>query len=1488
VINKTLSLTLAQEDIFFDQLLFQEFPGYNIGAKVLIQGQLDIEKFSGAYQAFVSQHDVLRFVLKGSPQQPSFKQLTQVDTLLHFLDYSHYSDANSKLDGYIANDFRTPFKLFNEAPLFNFSLFRLQEREFVLYSKYHHLIVDGWATSVLFQRLVEYYNQIVEHGKVVSQYDFPYERYIATDRQYLESEEFISSRKYWLSRFETVPETPFVTLGLATRRIESRRHVLHVKRAKYDMLIKFARDLDCSTVHVILGVLFTYLTRFYHNDDHVIGMPILNRTTAFFKKTVGLFAGMTAFRMRVDTSWSFERLVKEIKAHLRIDYRHQRFPLGKLVRDLPGISDRSSLFNFALSYEKHDYSPNFTNTLTTVTPLSHFSERLPLTIYVREFDACEDVKFDFDYNTQYYGEVEVQHLAHHVEMLVDTVINKPNQEIQKIDFAPPWQKSRIRDIFNHTERPYRLSSKFYELIDEQASYMPNKVALYDCNHRYTYREIKDLTDKYARRVDELLVGTDRSPIAVLLDRTAHMVLALIAIAKSGRGYIPLDPSFPRQRLSYILKQSKATALLFEDRFDELLDLNGLNAINFKEVVAEPRLSSNNYPPDIGEVEIAYIIYTSGSTGDPKGVKISHRSLVNFLMSMQEEPGIKSGDVLFAVTTYSFDISILEFFLPLVSGATVYIASSQELTEPEIILRRLFEVKPTVIQATPSFYQWLYHAGWRGDSNLKVLCGGDTLNSSLAKKLIETNAEVWNMYGPTETTIWSTVKRLNSPEECTSIGHPIANTEVLILDDALNIVPIGSKGTIFIGGDGLAEGYHHRPDLTAERFITLTNQSNKRVYNTGDMGKWNTDGDVQFIGRSDNQVKIRGYRIELADVEHALLQVSAIEQAVVICVNNGTTDSALVAYVKALQPALDEQQILSELRKLIPPYMIPATIVQVDDFPLTPNHKIDRKALAKRNILAHQQSEISLNLSSIELKVLACWKRALGVEIIDTHATFFENGGHSVNAVLLWQLLKEQIGANLSLRDIFNNPSLQQLAMAIMGSGHRSAQDIPKSDIRAHYPVSFFQLDLCEACLLEEVSSAYNMHLAYELDGEVDSKRFEDAVNKLIWSFEVLRSNIIWENESPAQIVRSTSERKFSLTNYFVSSIEEAKEKISMLINEPFDLENDLLIRVEIIHAPSQRYLVFTAHHIFFDGQSLSILIDLLTTHYNDSKHKVDESIVQYKDYTLWLATVLKDEVAYDKAAIYWHTKMNGYVPVPIFSLQKSTPSKCQKVRFAIDGQRYKMLKLQANAAGSSLFSLLATSVAALIFKMTNHKDFCLSVPFDGRNHSAVMDAMGMFINTLPLRFQLGDNPQVMSLCRAVNEQVIAQADFSSFPYSAFRKSCGDYHLDILINYMNAKRDFTAIDDFDGFKLQELYLDSGKSRFPFVINITDQGGQLRFDIELDQRLEALEGITIVIARYRQILDDITQKPISTTIADLDAVLPEERALWAQRAIIDFDF
>jgi amino acid adenylation domain-containing protein len=678
--------------------------------------------------------------------------------------------------------------------------------------------------------------------------------------------------------------------------------------------------------------------------------------------------------------------------------------------------------------------------LLAETRTSKFDLTLMLT------DEGDDVSLEMEYNTDIFDDARIVRMVGHYQTLLEAVADDPGRRLAELPMLTDTEHQQLLIDWNQTAVDYPKDRCLHELVEEQAEHAPEAVAAVFKSTQLTYRQLNDQANQLAHYLQKLGVGPD-TLVGICLESSLEMVVGLLGILKAGGAYVPLDPAYPKERLAFMVNDSGAPVLLTHQRLRDQLQVENPNCqilcldADWGTIARSP---TRNPISGVSPENLAYVIYTSGSTGRPKGVEIEHRALKNFLCSMAQEPGFSETDVLLAVTTLSFDIAGLELFLPLITGARIELASRETAQDGTALARTLSNSGATTMQATPATWRLLFESGWKGDRRLRVLCGGEAMDRDLAARLVSTCGSVWNMYGPTETTIWSSVARIESDE--VTIGRPIANTRMYVLDGNREPVPPGVTGELHIGGIQLARGYLGRPELTAEKFVQNP-FGEGRLYKTGDLARYSSDGAIEYLGRIDSQVKIRGFRIELGEIESVLRQHPSVQESIVIAREDIPGDKRLVAYVVARDHMSGDERPTrhavsrngvaspSELREFLqvklPDYMMPAAFVPLEALPLTPNGKVDRKALPRPDFEAlADESKFVAPSTPTEIVLARIWCEVLGLKHVGIHDNFFESGGHSLLALRIFSKIENEFGDRPPLATLFQAPTIEKFATVL--------------------------------------------------------------------------------------------------------------------------------------------------------------------------------------------------------------------------------------------------------------------------------------------------------------------------------------------------------------------------------------------------------------------------------------------------------------------------
>ncbi|MFL6293188.1 MAG: amino acid adenylation domain-containing protein [Thermoanaerobaculia bacterium] len=993
-----------------------------------------------------------------------------------------------------------------------------------------------------------------------------------------------------------------------------------------------------------------------------------------------------------------------------------------------------------------------------------------------------------------------------------------------------------------------------ELFEERARRAPDRAALVFEGRELTYGEL----DRRANRLAHRLIGLGVGPevlVGLRLRRGIEMVVAMLGIHKAGGAYVPLDPGFPADRLELMVRDSGLKVVL-TDPLEEGLD-------GTDDSCPEVRALPEN---------LAYVIYTSGSTGRPKGVQVTHGALANFLLSMRERPGFRETDVLVAVTTLSFDIAGLEIFLPLVAGGRVVVASRETAMDGARLARLLEASGATALQATPVTWKLLLQSGWKGSPRLRMLCGGEALPRELARQLLESGAELWNLYGPTETTIWSAVARVEPGDGPVPIGGPIAATDLLVLDENLRPVPAETPGDLYIGGAGLARGYLGRPDLTAERFVPSPSGAGARLYRTGDLARVTEDGQLDFLGRSDHQVKIRGFRIELGEIESVLLEHPGVKDAVVVAAAAKSGEKRLVAYLVPREP-IDLSEIQKLLAGRLPDYMRPAAFALLDALPLTPNNKVDRRALPE--VRAEEPASAPAGRTPTEEIVLGIWADLLETGAIGPDDDFFALGGQSLLAGQVTARLREALGVELPPGLLFEHPTPARLAAAVeTRSGARELPPLERVPRGGPLPVSYAQERLWLYDQLEPGSNAFNLGYAFRLRGRLSLEALDATLVEICRRHEVLRTRIVADGR-PLQVIDAPPRRLLAVADLSglpaADRQETARQAIQALQSAPFDLARGPLLRAALVKlAQDDHAFCLTIHHIACDGWSLGVLIREVTVLYEAfcaaRPSPLPDLPIQYADFGAWQRRWLQGDLLEEQLA-YWAGRLGGEGPA---LLPRDRPASraggaLEAVRSTIPGEVLEPLVRLGREQGATLFMTLLAALALLIHRYTGQERVVVGTMHANRAHPAAEDLIGFFANVLPLRAAVDPGWTFRELLVEVRRSALQAYSHQDAPFEKVversrpdRQAGRSSIFQVMVVFQNVsipplRLPGVAVETFD--------LGRSAKRAPYDLSVSFvvESGDLLVWVEYDAGLYERTTAERLLAHFEQVLRGVAADP-----------------------------
>ena len=921
-------------------------------------------------------------------------------------------------------------------PLLRSTLVRLAHTDHVVLFAMHHIVSDGWSMGVLVQEFGALYPSY-EDGLVsgLAELPFQYPDYSSLQLDESFQDPFSLQKDYWLDQLSGVP----ALLELPTDRPRSAVQTSRGSHLRFSLsreLLSRAESLGraegATLFMTLLAVYQTLLMRYTGQSDICVGSPIAGRRHSELEGLIGLFMNTLVLRSRTSATQTFREFLGCVREASLDAQANQDFPFEQLV-DALGVErslSHSAIFQVMFVLQNAPSSslslPDLElNTLAAESGVSKFDQTLDWV------ETSEGLSCTLEYNTDLFDSSTIARMSQHFERLFEHALSAPDVCLGDLTLLSDEEQAQLLSQWNDTATDYRDDKCIHELFEEQAARTPDSVALVFDDEHLTYNELCARSEDVATTLIGFGVAADVL-VALIMDRCLEMVVGLLGILRSGAAYIPLDPELPSERLASTLEDGQPGIVLAQRCFCNKLTATSSRILYMDDILGVPQTAQNASLCANGLANLSYVIFTSGSTGRPKGVAVGHQALSNFMISMRESPGLSRKDRLVAVTTVSFDIAALEIYLALLVGARVVVAGNNVVNDGWQLGKLCEDVGATVLQGTPSTWRLLVEA----DSvrpGLKSLCGGEALPLDLAETLLAKNCALWNMYGPTETTIWSSVECVTGADSAGTIGRPIRNTEIRALDGSSNNLPLSGRGIIHIGRVGLARGYLDRVGMSALTFrCNGEGAKGERLYNVGDNGRYTLSGKLQCLGRVDHQVKIRGFRIELGEIEATLAAYSEVSEAVVLA-RTGTTGAArLVAYlVWSSGTELSVHELRERLGETLPDYMIPSTFVFLDALPLTPNGKVDRKALPDPEISRDESIDYVAPRTETESRLVEIWGNVLGVDLVGIHDNFFELGGHSLNAVLVVSQIKKRFGVDLKLRAFFETPTVEALAARIL-------------------------------------------------------------------------------------------------------------------------------------------------------------------------------------------------------------------------------------------------------------------------------------------------------------------------------------------------------------------------------------------------------------------------------------------------------------------------
>jgi amino acid adenylation domain-containing protein/non-ribosomal peptide synthase protein (TIGR01720 family) len=1363
-------LSFAQERLWFLDQLEPNGSAYVISSALRLTGALHVASFAAAYHEVVRRHESLRTAIVTTGEGRGEQRVTYGESIaLEYVDLSSLAPVvrEEEMRRLVQLMSRRSFDLASGS-LVRATVLRLEDETHVALFSAHHIVTDGWSMGLIVRELAALYPAFIAgHPSPLAEPAIQYADYTVWQRDWLDAGAMDAQVSYWSDRLAGVsgllelptdrPRPPLQGLAGASEPVRIATDV----SASLQVL---SRREGVTLFMALLAAFQTLLYRYAGQKTVLVGTPIAGRTRAEADGLIGLFVNTLVMRADFDAALTFREVLAQVRESALGAYANQDLPFEKLVDELEVERDlsRTPLFQVMFALQNTPAEALSLPGLSLLpVEIEQATSKFDMTLSLAE--SPSGIRGTLEYSSDLFDAATIQRMVGHFTHLLEAVVADPVRPVATLDLLSTAERTQLLETWNATEETYRSDASVPDVFQAQVALTPDAVAVVFETQQLTYRQLDERAAQLASYLQRVGVGPEVR-VGLCLDRSLDLVVGLLGILKGGGAYVPLDPTYPEQRLRLILEDADVALVLTQAHlahgFGADVRVLRIDA-DWPAIASTPEYSASH---SLDPRHLAYVMFTSGSTGRPKGVQISHGSVVNFLETMRAVPGLDRDDAFVSVTTISFDISVLELLLPLTTGARLVVAGPDDVRDGGQLAALVERHQATAMQGTPATWRLVLGNGWSGGASLKALCGGEALSQDLASRLQSGARSVWNMYGPTETTVWSTVDHVEDGDAPTSIGHPIANTKVYVLDQETRLLPIGVPGELHIGGAGVSRGYRKRPDETAARFVPnpFDAAGGSRLYRTGDRVRYRPDGRIEFLGRIDHQVKIRGHRIELGEVETVLGQHQSIRDAVVVAREDTPGHTRLVAYLLASGEPPNVTELQRHLRASLPDYMIPAAYVTLDAWPFTPNGKIDRRALP-----APEQSRPDLETAFVaprdarEKTLAAIWSRVLGLDQIGVHDSFFHVGGDSILAIQIVARANEA-GLRLTPRQIFEHQTIAGLA-AVAGTGDVAAEQGAVTGAVALTPIQrwFFEHPPSEL-------HHFNQAVLLEARGRLDPVCLGHSVAALVLHHDALRHRFeLRDGEWHQEGMMPDGRSPFSTVD--LSSLAPARRSAEMTrqidaLHTGFDLARGPLFHVRHFACGDQPDRVFmVAHHLVVDGVSWRILLEDLLTAYDQTIRGKSAALPRkttalqqwarkLSEYTQ--SSALTEEVA------YWEQQVDGETPrLPVDRADgaNTVASRAGVSLELTEEETHALLTEVPEAYRTQINDVLLTALLQALIPWTGSRSMVIDLEGHGReslfDDVDVSRTVGWFTTIFPVRLELPAREDPGSALKAIKEQL---------------------------------------------------------------------------------------------------------------------------------------
>jgi len=1405
-----LPLSFAQQRLWF---LDQMEPGntvYNIPLALRLHGELDITALERSLSEVVRRHEVLRTTFR-SIEGRAVQVIGEAEALtLPLIDLSELpkADAESKAKQLAGEEATGSFNLAT-GPLLRVKLLRMSVDEHVLLCTLHHIVSDGWSRGVLTRETVRLYKAFKAGApSPLPELEIQYADYAVWQREWLQGEALQEQIDYWKKQLADVPavlDLPTDYPRPAVRGYRGAYFPFSLSPSLSAELKAVSRREGVTLFMSLLAVFQVLLSRYSGQSEIVVGTPIANRTRTETEGLIGFFVNTLALRTSLAEASSWQTLLKEVREVCLGAYAHQEVPFEKLVEELQPMREmsHSPLFQVMLMLQNANQEAfELEGLRLNVMGGAGESVKFDLTISLQ--DVGGSLRGSIAYSTELFAAETIKRLAAHYEQLLSEMVSQPSQLHQQAAMLTAAEREQLLVEWNQTKRDFAADKCLHQFLEDQAGRTPKRIALVYEEQQLAYGELNARANQLAHHLRTLGVNNE-TVVGIVLDRSPEMVIALFGVLKAGAAYVPLDAAYPKERLAGMIAGVQVPVLLTHTSLLPSLPEHDARVICLDgdwQTIAQH--STENIDGVVTAQNLAYVLYTSGSTGKPKGAGVTHRGFVNLLNWFLTEFNITADDNVLLVSSFSFDLTQKNFYAPLAVGGQLHLMA-HGYYDPDAIVQAVSSKQINLLNCTPSaFYPLLEAAQRKGFSELASLrclfLGGEPISVSLLSEWINSpafKADIVNTYGPTECTDICAFHRLSNFQQYLEapvpIGEPVFNAQLLILNAALELVPVGATGELCVAGTGVGRGYVNDVELTSRKFVPhpFSQEPGARLYQTGDLARYLPNGLIEFVGRVDDQVKVRGYRIELGEIEGALRQHADVREAVVVAREDVAGEKRLVAYLVAAEVAddageinaavIDLTELRAYLRQLLPEYMVPSVFVTLAELPLTPSGKVDRRALP-----SPQQAGTVLESSDVmpgtptEEILAGIWIDMLPVEQLGVHDNFFDLGGHSLLATRMIFRVREAFRVELPLRRIFEQPTIVGLAKDI-DAAIKAGQDIPTTPITrapriGELPLSYTQQRAWFAEQLDTSGMLGSQLYIQQMSGPLDVVALERSLNEIVRRHEVLRTTFSSRDGVPFQVVAPSLTLAIPLKDLSTRSENKQKKALLEIIMEerkrPFDLTAGPLLRVTLVRLSARDHVfIIVTHHIVSDLWSRRILIGefqvLYTAYESGRPSPLPELTVQYADFAYWQRQQVHGK-AWALYLDYWRKLLGDALPIMKLPTKstgvQNDDSHLQSIRFVLSESLSDRINEFSRREGLTIFMSLWTGFQVLLHRYTEQETIIALTNIAGRGQPETEKMIGCFFNVLVLYAKVSGQQSFKELAGLVKERTLEAYSRQDLPY----------------------------------------------------------------------------------------------------------------------------